>query len=329
LRLFAAIILVIGGVGAAVASIGPGVPTLTGAPPTVIAHRGASGALPEHTLQAYARAIDLGADFVEPDLVITRDGVLVARHERQLGRTTDVSDHPEFADRRVRKDGAAAPDWHVEDFTLAELRTLRARQTFPGRSRALDDQFGLATFDDILALVRAKSREHGRPVGVYAELKTAEVFSRRGLQFIGPLLEAADRHGFGPGRLPLFVQSFDADVLRRLAARADIPVIVLLADAGGRPSVPLDEAARFAVGVSAAKSLLIDPETGEDTGLVAEAHRLGLTVFPWTFRNDAVGDGFAGPRAELRAYLDLGVDGVITDFADTAVSVRADFLAGR
>ncbi len=297
-------------------------PTLTGKPAIIIAHRGASGYLPEHTLEAYARAIELGADFIEPDLVFTSDGVLVARHDRYLSDSTDVADHPEFAARRQVKPGRDAPDWYAEDFTFAELRTLRARQSFPGRTREFDGKFLIPRFDEILVLARDKSRERGRPVGVYPETKDPAYLASLGHDFVAPLLKALESHGFGPGGLPVYIQSFDPDILRTLKGRTAIPLIMLVDYEGGRASITLDEAAGFANGVGPYKLMLIDPRTGQDTGYVARAHALGLLVHPYTFRDDKVGDGFAGIRDELRAYLALGIDGLFTDFTDTAVAVR-------
>jgi glycerophosphoryl diester phosphodiesterase len=316
MRLFVALLFLFGAAGIAAAAIVPtGAPT---APFLVIAHRGASGVLPEHTLEAYRRAIDQGADFVEPDLVPTRDGHLVARHERQLGRTTDVSRRPEFAARRVIKPGNAEPDWYVEDFTLAEIRTLRARQPVPGRPDGYDDRFGVATFEDILVLVRERSAALGRPVGVWAELKHPAQFAGMGLDVTAPLLRGFARHGFGTSQRPAVIQSFDADVLRQLDKRTSIPLIVLLSD----PASSLDDVAGFAAGIGAAKHLLIDPASGRGTPFLRRARALGLKVVPWTFRDDAPGQGFASADAEMQAYLELGVDGVITDFPDTAVALR-------
>lgn len=316
MRLFVALLFLFGAAGIAAAAIVP-----TGAPAApflVIAHRGASGVLPEHTLEAYRRAIEQGADFVEPDLVPTRDGHLVARHERQLGRTTDVSLRPEFAARRVAKPGDAEPDWYVEDFTLAEIRTLRARQPVPGRPDHYDDQFGIATFEDILVLVRERSAALGRPVGVWAELKHPAQFAGMGLDVTAPLLRGFARHGFGTSQRPAVIQSFDADVLRQLDKRTSIPLIVLLSD----PASSLDDVAGFAAGIGAAKHLLIDPASGRATPFLRRARALGLKVVPWTFRDDAPGQGFASADAEMQAYLKLGVDGVITDFPDTAIALR-------
>lgn len=283
--------------------------------PIVIAHRGASGVLPEHTIEAYEKAIDLGADFIEPDLVFTSDGVLVARHDRWLGDSTDVADRPEFAARKTVKPGRAEPDWYAEDFTFAELRTLRARQVFPGRSKADDGKFLIPRFEEILELARDAK------VGVYPEAKDPAALAALGHDFTAPLLNALGRYGFGPGGLPVFIQSFDPAFLRGLRNKTRIPLIMLIYAEDGRESVMLGDAAAFADGVGPQKGLLIDAQ-GRDTGYVKQAHMLGLLVHPWTLRDDKVGEGFPDIRAELRAFLALGVDGLFTDFPDTAVAVR-------
>ncbi|MGE0665043.1 MAG: glycerophosphodiester phosphodiesterase family protein [Sphingomonadales bacterium] len=281
----------------------------------VIAHRGASGYLPEHTIEAYEKAIDLGADFIEPDLVFTSDGVLVARHDRWLSDSTDVADHPEFAARRTVKPGRDEPDWWAEDFTFSELRTLRARQAFPGRSKADDGKFLIPRFDEILELARDAR------VGVYPEAKDPAALAALGHDFTAPLLNALGEYGFGPGGLPVFIQSFDPDFLRGLRNRTRIPLVILVAVVGGTETVGLEEAAAFADGVGPHKSMLVGADGG-DTGYVERAHRLGLLVHPYTFRDDYVGPSFADIRAELGAFLALGIDGLFTDFPDTALAVR-------
>ncbi len=283
--------------------------------PIIIAHRGASGYLPEHTIEAYEKAIHLGADFIEPDLVFTSDGVLVARHDRWMSDSTNVAEHPEFADRKTVKPGKAEPDWYAEDFTFAELRTLRARQAFPGRSKENDGKFLIPRFEEILELARDAR------VGVYPEAKDPAALAALGHDFTAPLLNALGRYGFGPGGLPVVIQSFDPDFLAGLRTRTRIPLIMLIDMENGAETVSLERAAGFADGVGPYKALLIDPR-GVDTGYVKRAHALGLLVHPYTFRNDKVGAGFADIRAELRAFLALGIDGLFTDFADTAIAVR-------
>lgn len=302
-------------------------PTLDGAEPVVIAHRGASGHLPEHTLAAYALAIELGADYIEPDLVITKDGHLVARHDYYLSASTDIADHAEFADRR--RAIADREDWFVEDFTLAELRTLRARQAFPGRSTAFDGRFAIPTFDEILALLREREMATGRRIGVYPETKHPGHFDSIGLDFMAPLLAALARHGFaGTREDAVFIQSFEPDILRRLDAATGYRLILLLEAPGPRgdaplePAMPLEEAAAFADGVGPSKDFLTLAD-GSDSGFVARAHAAGLAVHIWTLRDDRVAEGFAGPAAEYARMFELGVDGIFTDFAGSGILHRA------
>ncbi|MBK5920069.1 hypothetical protein CCR80_03315 [Rhodothalassium salexigens] len=307
-------------------SVGPWpYPTLTGAAPLVIAHRGASGYLPEHTLEAYALAIELGADFIEPDLVMTRDGHLVVRHDSYLSTTTDVADRPEFADRRTTRGDRT--DWFVDDFSLAEIKTLKARQAFPGRDRDHDDRYEIPSFAEVLRLAAGESARRGRPVGVYPETKHPGHFAARGLDMAQPLLDALATLEALPGRVPVFIQSFEPEILDRLKAASDWPLIVLVypvvgADGTVRPSVSLERAATVAEGVGPAEALLVDA-TGADTGFVARAHAAGLAVHPWTHRLDQVPQWAADGRAELRRLYALGIDGIFSDFTDAAVSLRA------
>ncbi|GIX17651.1 MAG: hypothetical protein KatS3mg119_1837 [Rhodothalassiaceae bacterium] len=310
---------------------GPGVmgagwpyPTLTGARPLVIAHRGASGWRPEHTLASYRLAIGMGADFIEPDLVMTRDGVLVARHDIHLSGTTDVAERPEFADRRRRV--GDREDWFVSDFTWAELSTLRTRQPFPGRDHAFDGKERIPRLDEILALVR-EAEAAGRRVGIYPEIKQRPFFLEEGLDPVPALAEELRRAGFtDPARL--FLQAFEPETVRAMGEAIAAPLVQLV-DAGpgpdGRlvPSVPLEEAARHAQVAGPSLALLLTPE-GADTGYVARAHELGLAVHPWTLRDDRLPPGVTDARALYRAVFALGVDAVFTDFPDTAVAVIRD-----
>ncbi|MEQ8935277.1 MAG: glycerophosphodiester phosphodiesterase family protein, partial [Amphiplicatus sp.] len=265
--------------------------------PLVIAHRGASGYLPEHTLEAYRRAIEMGADMIEPDLVFSRDGVLVARHDRYLSTTTDVADRPAFAARkRANDDPNDSPrvDWWVEDFTLAELKTLRARQPFPGRSKEFDGLYAIPTFAEVLALVTAEAAKAGRKVGVYPETKHPGFYASVGHEFEAPLLRALK--GFRAG--PVFIQSFEPDILRRLKGktRAKLVQLVVPSPFGGgssapEPNIPLTDISFYADGIGPEKGLVTAwlEEDGEErwrSNLVEEAHALGLTVHAWTFRDD-------------------------------------------
>jgi glycerophosphoryl diester phosphodiesterase len=262
-------------------------PTLDGKPPLIIAHRGASGYLPEHTVEAYALAIEQGADVVEPDLVFTKDGVLIARHDRYLSTTTNVADKPEFATRkRANADPKTEPreDWWVEDFTLAEMKTLRARQPFPGRSKEHDDKLEIPTFVEMLTLVSAKAKEAGRPVGVYPETKHPAFFASIGRDFEGPLLTALQSFDAGP----VFIQSFEPEILKRLKGKTNANLVQLVyeKEPGAGPNIPLAEIATYADGVAAAKNLIL-AESGEMTSFVQDAHAHELTVHAWTFRDDA------------------------------------------
>ncbi len=296
-------------------------PTLSGARPIVIAHRGASGYRPEHTLEGYRLAIEMGADYIEPDLVITKDGHLVIRHDRYLGMSTNVSSKPEFADRRVIKDSRKEPDWYIEDFTLDEVRTLRARQPFPGRSTDYDDRFAVPTFADVLGLAQQLRAETGRHVGVYPEAKHPAFFAAIGLDYEPLILSALKTHVYTGADSPIYIQSFESALLRSLREQTPVRLIQLLPAADG--TVGLEEIRDFANAIGPAKTMLVDKETNASSGLIEEAHALGLEVHPWTFRDDVVGRGFATPQDEIAFFLSLGIDGLFTDFPDTAVSVVA------
>jgi glycerophosphoryl diester phosphodiesterase len=313
--------------------------------PIVIAHRGASGYRPEHTLEAYALAIAQGADYIEPDLVITRDGVLVARHENEIGGTTDVASR--FPDRKTVKtiDGERVEGWFTEDFTLAELRTLRARERLPFRSREYDGQFLVPTFDEVIGLAQRAGRETGRTIGIYPETKHPSYFRGIGLPLEPPLLEALRRHGWDHADAPVFIQSFEVANLRLLNRETDMRLVQLLAAEGapwdftmlGDPRsyadllTPegLDEIAGYADGIGPDKRLVVplqpDGSAAHPTALVRNAHAAGLLVHPWTFRSEDqyLPREFHGdPAAEIRAFLALGVDGLFADFPDVAVAAR-------
>ncbi|MEN3952668.1 glycerophosphodiester phosphodiesterase family protein [Iodidimonas sp. SYSU 1G8] len=297
--------------------------TLNNQTPIVIGHRGASGYFPEHTARAYRAAIEMGAHAIEPDLVVTADGHLVVRHDRYLGKSTDIADFPEFKSRRVVKPGLAEADWYIEDFTLAEIRTLKARQPFPGRSRAYDRRYPILTFDELLEIMREGEAKRGESIGFHPEVKHPDYFLSIGLDIIPPLLKSLGDYGYeashGDGR-SLFIQSFDLDFHRRIKPLTDISLTQLLEDHGGVPHVALETAAEFAAAIGPQKSLLMNAAR-QSTGMIERAHALNLLVHPWTFRDDAVGPGFGDVREELNAYLMLGVDGVFADFPDTALDV--------
>jgi glycerophosphoryl diester phosphodiesterase len=332
-------------------------------PPLVIAHRGASGQRPEHTLAAYQLAAEQGADFIEPDLVITKDGVLVARHEPEIGETTDVTDHPEFASRKTTKPlgGRAVVGWFVEDFTLAELKTLRARERLPklrSESARFDNQFEIPTFPEILRLRQELTNRLGREIGVYPETKHPARFAALGLPLEERVVADLRTHGLDSAEAPVFLQSFETESLRALARLSKLRRIQLL---GSRPPFPLDdptassdrlgwltprylqEIRTFADGIGPDKNLVI-PKTAEGrlgtaTTLVADAHRAGLVVHPYTFREEnaflpldcqrstpgAEGTNPAAPgdlAAELRRFLELGIDGFFIDQPQVGVRLR-------
>lgn len=304
-------------------------PTLSGAPPIVIAHRGASGERPEHTLAAYELAIDQGADFIEPDLVMTSDGVLICRHDRYLSTTTDVARRPEFADRLriAMTDDGMREDWWAEDFTLAEIRTLRAVQPFPGRSTAYDGQYVIPTFDEVLALAARRSEELGRVIGVYPETKSPGHHADIGLDMEDPVIDALEPYGWTGADAPVFIQSFEPEILMALDARIDAPLVQLVyaddPDAPSRENIALETLAEYADGVGPSKTLVIDAD-GAATDFIARAHALGLTVHPWTFRNDSPPADGADIETELARAFAAGVDGVFADFPATAIAVREE-----
>ena len=285
--------------------------------PIIIAHRGASGYRPEHTLAAYALGIDMGADFIEPDLVSTRDGVLVARHENEIGGTTDVA--ARFPSRKTTKviDGDTITGWFTEDFTLAELRTVRARERLPMRSKAHDGEELIPTFDEVLALADSAGKSRGRSVGVYPETKHPTYFRSIGLPLEPPLLASLHAHHLDTRESPVFIQSFEAGSLRELRKATTVRLIQLLDTDTPRD---LTDIARYADGIGINTRAVVGPQTTDaPTTLVADAHRAGLLVHVWTLRPEPE---FLAPRyhgdpfAEVRELEALGVDGMFGDYPD-------------
>ena len=298
-------------------------PTLGHRRPIVIAHRGASGERPEHTLAAYERAIDQGADCIEPDLVLTKDGVLVARHDIYLSTTTDVAEHPEFAARRrpaTDTAHAGLEDWFVSDFTLAELRTLRARQAFRGRSTAFDGQFDIPTFDEVLALTVRRTTARGAPVCVYPEAKSPALHAALGQDIGGAILAALRTHGLDRADAPVFIQSFEPDFIREMAGRTELPLILLAGDHAGLAAARALDTTRYWDGLGVTHAMLFD-STGVSSGLVETAHAEGTPVHVWTYRDDAPFRPEETTEVAMRRALSLGVDGVFSDFPATAVRV--------
>jgi glycerophosphoryl diester phosphodiesterase len=329
--------------------------------PQVIAHRGASAHLPEHTLAAYARAIGDGADLIEPDLVMTRDRVLVARHENEIGTTTDVAAHARFAARRTAKsiDGVRVEGWFVEDFTLAELKTLRTRERLPAlRGTAHDGQYPIATLEEIIELLAVETVRAGRTIGLIPEIKHGTWFQLQGLPMERRLLDTLRGHAC-TRRAPVLIQSFEIANLRALRAGLDdLPHVRLLQLIDEHHAQPWDvrasggvlrygdlvtpaglrEIAGYAdaIGPDARTILPHDAHgrLGPPTPLVRDAHAAGLQVHAWTFRPENVflprslwcGDDPAtrnakGSIAEIRAHLDAGIDAFFTD--DPALGQQA------
>jgi glycerophosphoryl diester phosphodiesterase len=323
--------------------------------PLIVGHRGASGYRPEHTLASYELAARLGADFIEPDLVITADGVLVARHEPEIGGTTDVASRPEFASRKrtVQLDGVPVTGWFTHDFTLAELRTLRAVERIPQlrqHNTLYDGRFPVPTFQEVLDLRKRLSRELDREIGVFPETKHPTYFRGLGLELEAPLVRALRRNGLDRRDAPVFVQSFEAGNLAQLRTkyRLRAPLVFLTGATGGPFGDPksyaeyltpagLRELSRYAAGIGPEKSQIIprraDGTLGTPTSLVADAHAAGLQVIPYTFRAEnqflpadlRVGtDPAAYGRAidEQVTFLRTGLDGLFTDQPDIGVLAR-------
>ncbi|SEQ78061.1 glycerophosphodiester phosphodiesterase [Streptomyces radiopugnans] len=330
--------------------------------PAVIAHRGASGYRPEHTLGAYQLALDMGADVIEQDLVPTRDGHLVCRHENDITGTTDVADHPEFAGRRTTKtvDGTEITGWFTEDFTLAELKTLRATERIPGTrpdNTLYDGRWTVPSFEEVLRWAEREGRRRGRPVWLHVETKHPSYFRALGLGLEERLAKLLRRYGRDRANSPTFLQSFEPTSMERMSRLVRTPRVVLLWTADSRPwdfeqtgdprtvadlvtPEGLEWISGFAQGVGPVLDLVIprraDGRLGEPTTLVRDAHARGLLLHPYTMRNenrflpadfhrgtdpDAYGDAFGA----LRAYFETGIDGIFADQPDTALLAAEDF----
>jgi glycerophosphoryl diester phosphodiesterase len=302
---------------------------------TVIAHRGASGERPEHTIDSYRLAIEEGADYIEPDLVMTRDGVLIARHENEIGGTTDVAQHPEFATRRRTQiiDGETTTGWFTEDFTLAEVRTLRARERLPElrpQNCVFDGRWMVPTFDEIMQLATDANRQRRAPkIGVYPETKHPAHFAAIGLPQELAVLDTLRRYDYAADGSPVFIQSFDPRNLRQLRDMTRLPLVQLLEHELG----DLAEIARYADAIGIAKSLATPHG-------VRAAHAANLKVHVWTFRaeNAFLPDDLrigASPAAhgdldaEIRRFLDRGIDGFFVDFPAVGVRVRDAYISPK
>jgi glycerophosphoryl diester phosphodiesterase len=331
--------------------------------PIVIGHRGASAYRPEHTLASYELAIKMGADYIEPDLVSTSDGVLVARHENDISGTTDVASHPEFASRRTTKviDGTPITGWFTEDFTLAELKTLRAKERLPQLrpdNVALDGLYQIPTFQEVIDLAKRYR------VGIYPETKHPTYFDSIGKSLEEPLVATLNANGYTRPNSPVFIQSFETANLRQLNQMTSVPLVQLLDELGrpydfvvnGDPRTYKDLAkpaglrfiSGYADGVGVNKNLIVPRDSQNrllpPTTLVPDAHRKHLIVHSWTFRNEnnflpedfRVGNparpeylrATGNMASELALFYSLGVDGVFSDNPDTAVGARTAFLGG-
>lgn len=357
--------------------------------PIVIGHRGASGYLPEHTLEGYALAIELGADYIEPDLVMTKDGHLIARHEPNIINTTDVKDHPEFAGRRrtAMVDGAQDEGWFASDFTLAEIKTLRAVQAFSERPQQFNGLFEIPTFEEIIDLVKRKSKEKGRTIGIYPETKHPTYHRSIGLPLEGRLVQMLRAAGWDRRNAPVFIQSFEQSNLKELRRMTRVPLVQLIDANDVNPDGTLDftapfdrpfdwtasgdpkllarrfdffvtdeglkEVSSYADGIGPWKRYIVstaavdlngDGVIGDENGdgkideadrkllpptdVIERAHAQGLLVHTWTFRNEQrrlASDYLGNPVNEYLRFYDLGIDGVFSDFPDTAVAARVLF----
>lgn len=331
------------------------VKNFTGKPPIIIAHRGASGYRPEHTLAAYELAIALGADYIEPDLVSTKDGVLIARHENEISETTDVTSHAEFAHRQSTKiiDGESKTGWFTEDFTLVELKRLRAKERIPqlrSQNTAYDGLLEIPTLQEIIDLAKGKSAEINRAIGIYPETKHPTYFKSIGLALEAPLLATLTANGYQGANAPVFIQSFEVSNLQYLSTKTDLPLVQLLNNSGkpddfivsGNDRTYADlatasglrEIAKYAQAVGVHKDLLVPRDSNgklrrrgaacrqiSPTSLVKDAHAAGLLVHAWTFRNEDCFlplDFQGNPQGEYELFFSLGVDGVFSDYPDTA-----------
>ncbi|MFF7630536.1 glycerophosphodiester phosphodiesterase [Streptomyces cyaneofuscatus] len=330
--------------------------------PTVIGHRGASGYRPEHTLGSYQLALDLGAHIVEQDLVPTKDGHLVCRHENDITATTDVADHPEFAGRKATKkiDGVSYTGWFTEDFTLAELKTLRATERIPGNrpdNTLYDGRWTIPTFEEVLRWADREGRKRKRPVWLYVETKHPTYFRNLGLGLEEPLARLLRRYGRDRRNAPLILQSFEPSSVQRLARLVDTPRIVLLSGPTTRPwdfvesgdprtvadlvtPAGLKWIASYAQGIGPTLDLVIPKDAAgrltTPTTLVKDAHARGLLLHPYTLRNEnsflpadfrrgTDPNGYGDVFGAAAAYFATGIDGIFSDHPDTALLAAADF----
>jgi glycerophosphoryl diester phosphodiesterase len=317
--------------------------------PIIIGHRGASGYRPEHTLASYELAIEQGADFIEPDLVLTKDDVFVARHENDITGTTDVATHPEFAARKTTKtiDGEVHTGWFTEDFMLRELKTLRAKERLPALrpgNATYDGQFQVPTLDEVIALAKRRTKELHRTIGIYPETKHPSYFASIGLPMDDKLVAQLKKAGWSKPTDPVFIQSFEVNNLKHIHTLTGIRLIQLM-DANGGPAdkaapsyaamatpAGLKQVASYAYGIGPGLDMI---QHGDDppSTLVRDAHAAGLRLHPWTFRAEnyflipsyrtgTVPATHGRLSDEIQLYIGLGIDGFFTDFPDIGVSAR-------
>lgn len=314
--------------------------------PLILGHRGACGYRPEHTIASYELAIAMGADFIEPDLVMTKDGILMARHENEISGTTDAAE--KFPDRKTTKkvDGKDITGWFIEDFTLSEMKTLKAKERLAFRDHSNDGKFEIPTFKEILDLVKKQKRV----VGVFPETKHPTYFKSIGLPLEAALIKELKAHGLNKPRSPVFIQSFELTNLKQIKKMTKLPLIYLIDDPELVPydnvmnndkrtykdmlsTESLKEISKTAYGIGPYKRYIL-PDNGKNealqaTDLIKQAHAVGLKVYPYTFRSEAqylLKDYQGDPQKEYLQFFELGVDGLFSDFADQAVLAKQTYL---
>jgi glycerophosphoryl diester phosphodiesterase len=314
--------------------------------PLIFGHRGACGYRPEHTIESYELAIAMGADFIEPDLVMTKDGVLMARHENEISGTTDAAE--KFPDKKATKkvDGKEITGWFIEDFTLNEMKTLKAKERLAFRDHSYDGKFEIPTFKEILDLLKKQKRV----VGVYPETKHPTYFRSIGLPLEEALIKELKAHGLNKPKSPVFIQSFELSNLKQIKKMTKLPLVYLIDDP---ELVPFDnvmnndkrtykdmlspeslkEISKTAYAIGPYKRYIL-PDNGKNealpaTDLIKLAHAVGLKVYPYTFRSEAqylLKDYQGDPQKEYLQFFELGVDGLFSDFADQAVLAKQTYL---
>lgn len=317
--------------------------------PLVLGHRGACGHRPEHTLASYQLAIDMGADYIEPDLVMTKDGVLMARHENEISGTTNAAEI--FPERKTTKtvDGEKITGWFIEDFTLKEVKRLRARERLDFRDHSYDGKFEVPTFKEILELVKKQKR----PVGIYPETKHPTYFQSINLSLEGPMVKELKAYGLNKKDSLVFIQSFEMENLKKLKKLTHLPLMYLIDDGNKIPfdhvvsgdkrtyqdmllPMALKEMSTIVYGIAPYKRFIVPTNDKNEllpaSNLIQEAHKVGLKVHAYTFRNEAQylhKDYRGDPELEYLQFYELGVDGVFSDFPDQAALARKTFLKNK